>query len=108
MHGPREQPARAPTIPQGELLPRHGHAALTICGFIGVRLWSMIDIIPSGKRKELPSGGNDEDDHAQTGHSAATKCRGRTIRPAGARYVRHEFLPRRSGAGGPLAHPSAG
>lgn len=49
MHGPREQPAGAFTIPQSELLPRGDHAALTICGFIRVRLWSMIDIIPSGK-----------------------------------------------------------
>jgi hypothetical protein len=51
MHGPREQPAGAVTIPQGgELLPHGDHAALTICGFIRVCGWSMIDIIPSGKR----------------------------------------------------------
>ncbi|MFK4721292.1 hypothetical protein ABIE89_002392 [Bradyrhizobium niftali] len=56
----------------------------------------------------MPSGGNEEDDHAQAGHSAAERCRVRTIRPAGARYHRHEFLPRRSGADGFAAHPSAG
>ncbi|BAR55301.1 hypothetical protein NK6_2120 [Bradyrhizobium diazoefficiens] len=29
----------------------HGdHASLTICGFIRIRGWSMIDIIQSGKR----------------------------------------------------------
>jgi hypothetical protein len=29
----------------------HGdHASLTICGFIGIRGWSMIDIIQRGKR----------------------------------------------------------
>jgi len=38
------------TIPQSELLPRGDHASLTICGFIQSVGWSMIDIIPSGKR----------------------------------------------------------
>ncbi|GMO12037.1 MULTISPECIES: hypothetical protein [Bradyrhizobium] len=50
MHGLREQPAGAITIPQSELLLHGDHAALTICGFIALRDWSMIDIIPSGKR----------------------------------------------------------
>jgi hypothetical protein len=67
MHAPLGQPAGAATIPQGEWLPRGDHAALTFCGFIAVRDWSMIDIIQSGKRKELPSDGNEEDDHARTG-----------------------------------------
>lgn len=51
MHGPRGQPAGAVTIPQGELLPHGGHASLTICGFIAIRGWSMIDIIQRGKRQ---------------------------------------------------------
>jgi hypothetical protein len=38
------------TIPQSELLPHGDHAALTICGFIHILGWSMIDIIQSGKR----------------------------------------------------------
>ena len=54
MHGARRQPAGAPvrriTIPQGELLLHGDHASLTICGFIQSVGWSMIDIIPSGKR----------------------------------------------------------
>ncbi|MHC4052333.1 hypothetical protein [Bradyrhizobium sp. 25ACV] len=50
MHGFREQPAGAITIPQSELLLHGDHASLTICGFIATRDWSMIDIIPSGKR----------------------------------------------------------
>ena len=54
MHRPRERPAgvagQSITIPQSELLPRGDHAALTICGFIRIRAWSLIDIIPSGKR----------------------------------------------------------
>jgi hypothetical protein len=37
-------------IPQSELLPRGDHASLTIYGFIQFVGWSMIDIIPSGKR----------------------------------------------------------
>lgn len=52
MHGPRGQPAGTVTIPQGELVTRGDHAALTICGFIRIRVWSMIDIIPSGKRQD--------------------------------------------------------
>jgi hypothetical protein len=51
MHGPRGQPAGTITIPQSELLPHGDHASLTICGFIRFRDWSMIDIIPSGKRQ---------------------------------------------------------
>ena len=54
MHGPREQPAGAPdlpiTIPQSGPIHRNGHAALTICGFIRPRGWSMIHIMQSGKR----------------------------------------------------------
>ncbi|MCP2130271.1 hypothetical protein ABH991_000410 [Bradyrhizobium ottawaense] len=50
MHGFCEQPAGAITIPQSELLLQGDHASLTICGFIAPRDWSMIDIIPSGKR----------------------------------------------------------
>jgi hypothetical protein len=72
------------TIPQSELLLHGDHASLTICGFIASRDGSMIDIISSGKRQKLPPGGNEEDDHAQAGHSAAKRCRGRTFRPAGA------------------------
>ncbi|WP_057028330.1 hypothetical protein [Bradyrhizobium yuanmingense] len=60
------QPARS-QFRRASLLPRGDHAALTFCGFIAVRDWSMIDIIQSGKRKELPSDGNEEDDHAKTG-----------------------------------------
>lgn len=49
-----ERPARIQgqpiTIPQRELLLYGDHASLTICGFIGSRDGSMIDIIPSGKR----------------------------------------------------------
>ncbi|RXH22907.1 hypothetical protein XH99_34070 [Bradyrhizobium nanningense] len=59
MHGSREQPAGAITIPQSELLHHCDHASLTICGFIALRGWSMIDIIPSGKRQisaECPQG----------------------------------------------------
>ncbi|MFK4512367.1 hypothetical protein IQ17_02407 [Bradyrhizobium daqingense] len=52
MHGPRGQPAGAFTIPQSELLLHGDHAGLTICGFIRVRRWRMIDIIPSGKRQD--------------------------------------------------------
>jgi hypothetical protein len=33
------------------IAPRGDHASLTICGFIRFRDWSMIDIIPSGKRQ---------------------------------------------------------
>jgi len=51
MHGPRGQPAGTVTIPQGELVPRGDHAALTICGFIRIRCWSMIDITRTGKRE---------------------------------------------------------
>jgi hypothetical protein len=40
---------RAITVPQSELLLRGDHAALTICGFIAIRAWSMIDIIERGK-----------------------------------------------------------
>jgi hypothetical protein len=50
MHPPHRQPAGLITIPQSELLPRGDHASLTICGFIQSVGWSMIDIIPSGKR----------------------------------------------------------
>jgi hypothetical protein len=50
MHPPHRQPAGLITIPQSELLPRGDHASLTICGFIASVGWSMIDIIPSGKR----------------------------------------------------------
>ncbi len=54
MQGPRERPvgiaAQLITIPQSELLLHGDHAALTICGFIRILHWSMIDIIPSGKR----------------------------------------------------------
>ncbi|WP_157461067.1 MULTISPECIES: hypothetical protein [Bradyrhizobium] len=67
MHGLCEQPPGAVTIPQRELLPRGDHAALTICGFIAVRDWSMIDIMPSGKRQnsaKCPQDGNEEDGHA--------------------------------------------
>jgi hypothetical protein len=46
----RKQPAGAVTIPQSELLHHCDHASLTICGFIRILLWSMIDIIQSGKR----------------------------------------------------------
>jgi hypothetical protein len=53
MHGLRERPAGPPAgeiiIPQSELLLHGDHASLTICGFIHIRDWSMIDIIPSGK-----------------------------------------------------------
>jgi len=38
------------TIPQSELLLHGDHASLTICGFIRILDWSMIDIIQSGKR----------------------------------------------------------
>jgi hypothetical protein len=51
MHGPRGQPAGTITIPQSELRPHGDHASLTICGFIRPFDWSMIDIIPSGKRQ---------------------------------------------------------
>jgi hypothetical protein len=50
MHGSRGQPAGSITIPQSELLLHGDHASLTICGFIGPRRWSMIDIIQRGKR----------------------------------------------------------
>lgn len=54
MHGPYGQPAAAPvgliTIPQSELLLQGDHASLTICGFIRLCEWSMIDIIQRGKR----------------------------------------------------------
>lgn len=54
MHGARRRPAGAPvgliTIPQSELLLHGDRTALTICGFIQSLGWSMIDIIPSGKR----------------------------------------------------------
>jgi hypothetical protein len=50
MHPPWGQPAGAITIPQGELLLHGDHGFLTIYGFIASRGWSMIDIIPSGKR----------------------------------------------------------
>jgi hypothetical protein len=54
MHPPCGQPAgvqaRPITIPQSELLLHRDHASLTICGFIRLPGWSMIDIIPSGKR----------------------------------------------------------
>jgi hypothetical protein len=50
MHPPRGQPAGPITIPQSELLLHGDHASLTICGFIRPFDWSMIDIIPSGKR----------------------------------------------------------
>jgi hypothetical protein len=50
MHGPRRRPEGSSTIPQSELLPHGRHASLTICGFIRIRHWSMIDIIQSGKR----------------------------------------------------------
>ena len=54
MHPLRGQPAGALeqsiTIPQSELLLHGDHASLTICGFIRIRGWSMIDIIQSGKR----------------------------------------------------------
>ncbi|KGT78254.1 hypothetical protein MA20_19260 [Bradyrhizobium japonicum] len=40
----------AVTIPQSELLLHGDHASLTICGFIRLCDWSMIDIISSGKR----------------------------------------------------------
>jgi hypothetical protein len=52
MHGLGGQPAEAFTIPHSELLTHGDHAALTICGFIRARRWSMIDIIPSGKRQD--------------------------------------------------------
>ncbi|MHC2624572.1 hypothetical protein ACVIW2_006604 [Bradyrhizobium huanghuaihaiense] len=39
------------TIPQSELLHHGDHASLTICGFIALPGWSMIDIIQSGKRE---------------------------------------------------------
>jgi hypothetical protein len=38
------------TIPQSELLLHGDHASLTICGFIAIGDWSMIDIIQRGKR----------------------------------------------------------
>jgi hypothetical protein len=50
MYPSRGQPAGSITIPQSELLLHGGHASLTICGFIRIRGWSMIDIIQSGKR----------------------------------------------------------
>jgi hypothetical protein len=50
MHGLRRQPAGQVTIQQSELLLHGDHASLTICGFIRPFDWSMIDIIPSGKR----------------------------------------------------------
>lgn len=54
MHPPPGQPAgvqgRSVIIPQSELLLHGDHASLTICGFIRIRGWSMIDIIQSGKR----------------------------------------------------------
>jgi hypothetical protein len=54
MHGRRGQPARIQgqpiTIPQSELLLHGDHASLRICDFIQPFDWSMIDIIPSGKR----------------------------------------------------------
>jgi len=50
MYRPRGQPAGASTIPQSELLLHGDHASLTICGFITLRDWSMIDIIQRGKR----------------------------------------------------------
>lgn len=51
MHRACGEPAgRLITIPQSELLLHGDHASLTICGFIAIRDWSMIDIIPSGKR----------------------------------------------------------
>jgi hypothetical protein len=41
------------TIPQSGLGHRHAHAhaSLVICGFIRCLVWSMIDIIQSGKRQ---------------------------------------------------------
>lgn len=39
------------TIPQSELLLHGDHASLTICAFMAIGDWSMIDIIPSGKRQ---------------------------------------------------------
>jgi len=54
MHRACEQPAGTSrsliTIPQSELLLHGDHASLTICGFIRILDWSMIDIIQSGKR----------------------------------------------------------
>jgi hypothetical protein len=50
MHPPRGRPAVAITIPQSELLLHGGHASLTICSFIRLCGWSMIDIIQRGKR----------------------------------------------------------
>jgi len=50
MHGARRRPAGAITIPQSGLLLHGGHASLTICGFIQLSGWSMIDIIQRGKR----------------------------------------------------------
>jgi hypothetical protein len=50
MHPPCGQPAGSIIIPQSELLLHGDHASLTICGFIRLPGWSMIDIIPSGKR----------------------------------------------------------
>lgn len=64
MRGLCEEPAGTMTVPQSELLLHGDHAALIFCGFIALRDWSMIDIIQSGKRKELPSDGNEEDEHA--------------------------------------------
>jgi hypothetical protein len=47
----QSQPAdRAITIPQSELSRLPDHAALTICRFIHVAIWSMIHIIQRGKR----------------------------------------------------------
>lgn len=49
-----DNPAGAPvgliTIPQSESLRQRDHASLTICGFIRLFEWSMIDIIQRGKR----------------------------------------------------------
>lgn len=62
MHAYANNQTERSTIPQSELL-RHGdHASLTICGFIALRDWSMIDIIRSGKRQisaKCPQGGNE-------------------------------------------------